>query len=468
MPAVVDSLTLLIRLGYTFTDDIGTTGAGPIHLHRNRWIFPLDTASLITLYVLAGLVIGQGVLVVWFTCALWRWKRPLLADAAAPPAAIILCLRGSDPFLSDCLAGLSRQDYPNFQLHVIIDHPEDEARDTLDAFVQRCAGTSDEAVRRFAERLVVHFLATPLETCSLKCSSLLQVVETLDPEIQFIAQLDADAVPHPTWLRELATALQDDRVGAATGNRWYMPATPSLAALIRYAWNAAAVVQMFSYRIPWGGTLAVKTRLLRDDDLLNKWQHSFCEDTPLFSYLKSRRLRVAFVPSLLMTNREDCTLGGFFHWVKRQLLTARLHHPAWPAVVGHGVVTTVVPLFAIGLFVAAVWQRDAAGQFYASAGVIGYGIGILGLLIPMEVVARRIVRGRGQDASWTSMFDLAKIAVAVPLTTLVYAVALTSACRMKRTVWRGIEYEIQSGKRVRMLGYHPYVPPAQIEQPVSL
>ena len=83
MPAVVDSLTLLIRLGYTFTDDIGTTGAGPIHLHRNRWIFPLDTASLITLYVLAGLVIGQGVLVVWFTCALWRWKRPLLADAAA-------------------------------------------------------------------------------------------------------------------------------------------------------------------------------------------------------------------------------------------------------------------------------------------------------------------------------------------------------------------------------------------------
>ena len=33
--------------------------------------------------------------------------------------------------------------------------------------------------------------------------------------------------------------------------------------------------------------------------------------------------RVAFVPSLMMVNREDCSMGVFFRWVKRQLLTAR-------------------------------------------------------------------------------------------------------------------------------------------------
>ena len=74
---------------------------------------------------------------------------------------------------------------------------------------------------------------------------------------------DADTIAHPTWLRELAGALADPTVGAATGNRWYMPDEISAAAMVRYLWNAAAIVQMYCYRIAWGGTLAVKTSVLR-------------------------------------------------------------------------------------------------------------------------------------------------------------------------------------------------------------
>ena len=126
----------------------------------------------------------------------------------------------------------------------------------------------------------------------------MQAASSLDESVGFIAQLDADTIPHSTWLRELATALADERVGAATGNRWYMPERVSIAAMVRYIWNAAAVVQMYSYGIAWGGTLAVKTSVLRETDLLKRWSNAFCEDTMLYAFLKKHRLRVAFVPSL--------------------------------------------------------------------------------------------------------------------------------------------------------------------------
>ena len=96
----------------------------------------------------------------------------------------------------------------------------------------------------------------------------------------------ADTIPHRTWLRELAAALADEQVGAATGNRWYMPQQPTWGSLVRLFWNAAAIVQMWFYGIAWGGTLAVKTKVFRESDLLERWGNAFCEDTMTFAALK--------------------------------------------------------------------------------------------------------------------------------------------------------------------------------------
>ena len=107
--------------------------------------------------------------------------------------------------------------------------------------------------------------------------------------------------------------------------------------MIRHVWNGAAIVQMFWYDIAWGGTLAVKWDTIRRANLLDRWSHALCEDTMLCRELKSISQRIAFVPACMMINLEDCTLESFMPWVKRQLLTARLYHPKWFAVVGHGV-----------------------------------------------------------------------------------------------------------------------------------
>ncbi len=58
-----------------------------------------------------------------------------------------------------------------------------------------------------------------------------------------------------------------------------MPIASSWGALVRYLWNAAAIVQMYWYEIAWGGTLAVKRKAIEKAGLLERWRHAFCEDT---------------------------------------------------------------------------------------------------------------------------------------------------------------------------------------------
>ena len=63
-----------------------------------------------------------------------RRQAANLNDEDCPKAAVILCLRGSDPFLTECLAGLLNQDYPNYEVIVVNHQSIDESKYILDAF----------------------------------------------------------------------------------------------------------------------------------------------------------------------------------------------------------------------------------------------------------------------------------------------------------------------------------------------
>jgi hypothetical protein len=301
---------------------------------------------------------------------------------------------------------------------------------------------------------------TPLgerrETCSLKCSSVVQAIGGLDESFEVVALVDADTVPHRTWLRDLVAPLADPGVGATTGNRWYMPRDASWGSLIRYCWNAAAVVQMYWYRIAWGGTLAVKTDVVRRSELLERWTHAFCEDTMLKRQLANLGLKVVFVPSLMMVNRESCDVVGFFGWVRRQLLAARLYHPQWPAVVAHGLFTFLVPGFAFGLAACAVLLGKWGVAAWAGGGFVVYEMALLALLGPMEAAVRHIVGARGETTGWLSLLTAVKTLVALPLTQVVYAAALMSVLGLRTVDWRGISYRIYSPWRIRLIEYRPY------------
>ena len=408
----------------------------------------MAAAASVTAGVLLGLVVVQSVLVWGFVRALRKFEVPLIADLNAPRATVIQCLRGSDPFLGDCLRGLLGQNYPHFDVRVIVDSPEDPAHTVLNQVVQELRPPN----------LRVENLVEKSPHCSLKCSSLRQVMSSLEPDCEMVAFLDADTIAHPMWLRELATALQPSDVGVATGNRWYMPQKLSVGSVVRYAWNAAAIVQMYHYRIAWGGTLALKVRVVRESGLLEKWGQALCEDTMLHAQLKKSGMRVAFSPSLMMINRENTSLGGFFTWVSRQLLTAKLYHPAWPAVVLHGVVSTLVPWAVAAMFVVGIANQNIAVMSISLAAIVVYAVSLVLALWPMEHAVRRIVASRGELSHWVSGWGMMKCAAIMPLTQVVYPAALVVAMLAKSTNWRGIHYKIDGPWEICMKQYRPYRP----------
>ncbi len=404
----------------------------------NTMLLSLGIALILSLLI-------QFVLVYGFVRCLQGWKRDLIGDNDCPEAVVILCLRGGDPFLSKCIEGLIAQDYPRFRVCFMIDHANDPAMQVL----------RETLASHAFDRYDIHSLANPLNTCSLKCSSLVQAVGGLPATTQFIALLDADTIPHRSWLRELATALQPESVGAATGNRWYMPNELSDGALIRYVWNAAAVVQMYWYRIAWGGTLAIKTDTIRQAKLIDRWSHAFCEDTMLRHQLSEIGQRVEFVPSLMMINREDCTVGSFYGWVQRQLLTAKLYHPLWYAVVGHGFSSAGLLLWGWATAAYFLMRQDWLIALSVAAAMIAFQIA-LSLLLPwMESAVQPIVRARGESCDWNAQLTRRRFAWSVWATQWVYTWALTTCLFVRRVSWRGVEYDVHGSWKIHLLAYRP-------------
>ncbi len=300
--------------------------------------------------VLAVFVIIQTLCALAFTSSLCVPKSQTIQDELLPKAVIILALRGADPFLADCLCALLNQNYPQYDLHIVVDSQEDPAWDVVEKTIQETGAT--------------HFQVTPLimrhNTCSLKCSALVQAICALDDSYQVVAFIDADVVAHPNWLRELVVPLADKRIGASTGNRWYMPPREQWGSLVRYIYNSASVVSMYIHKYAWGGSMAMKLSNLRQSQLLDIWTQSLSVDAPVHGALHNIGLKVKFVPTVMMINRENCDLGQCLRFIQRQLLMPRLYHSKWMLFVFQVFVPSLALVIAIGLMVISLIRGNFA------------------------------------------------------------------------------------------------------------
>ncbi len=366
-------------------------------------------------------------------------------DHELPKVAIALCLRGADPFLANCLQALLNQNYPQYELRVVVDSEEDLAwniaTQTLGVETNVPVQISPLRIRR--------------ETCSLKCSALIQAVTELQEDCEIIALVDADTIPHPNWLRELVSPLKNPKIGLTTGNRWYVPGK-QWGTVCRYLWNVAAVGQMYLYRIPWGGSLAIRTELVRQAQLIERWEKAFCEDTMLRRVLQEKGLQIKSVASLMMVNREECTLPSFRRWVSRQLLNAKLYHPDWNAILTYGTITWLIPALAgLSSLIALLTGQRTAGVFLGGS-LLAYITLLLVLIGVWERAIRRKLMLRQELLPNLSAIAFCQLVLAVPLTQLLCAIALWQTMLTQQVEWRGITYQIKGPWNIRLLEYFPY------------
>jgi cellulose synthase/poly-beta-1,6-N-acetylglucosamine synthase-like glycosyltransferase len=375
-------------------------------------------------------------------------KQELSFNPWLPNTTIILSLRGADPFLPDCLEALLNQNYSVYSVHIIIDSREDEAWDIVDKTLYNFGGTT---------RVKVSALEVKRPNCSLKCSALVQAIADLDEDCEVVAFVDADTLTHPNWLRELVAPLSNPKVGAATGNRWYVPDYQLWGSLVRYLGNIPTVVHMATHSVPWGGTSAIKTQVLRRTQLLEQWSQGFVDDVPVHQAMREQGLCVQFVPSLIMVNQEQCSLSDYLPWMARQLLCVRLYHPSWPLVVIHGMITSLVPLFAVGLLLVALVSHQWEAARWVAGGLFCSLFGQALVVSILEQGVRQVVRRRGEFMPKLSIITMFKTAIAIPLTQMVFMLAIISAMRARYIDWRGITYEIRGPWDIRLVDYNPYL-----------
>ena len=404
----------------------------------------MNTLTLIIVFGLVGLALFEIYFTTVFIASFRQNKQDSYEDSELPKVAIALCLRGADPFLPKCLSALLNQNYPEYELRIVVDSKKDPAW----AIANQTLLQTDIPVD-------ISPLRIRRETCSLKCSALIQAVTELKPDCEIIALVDADTIPHPNWLRELVNPLKNPQVGLTTGNRWYVPGT-QWGTMCRYLWNVAAVGQMYLYRIPWGGSLAIRTNLVRQAQLIERWEQAFCEDTMLRRVLQEKELQIESVPSLMMLNREECTLPIFRRWVSRQLLNAKLYHPGWNAVLIYGTIVLLIPTLAALSSITALFTGQWTSAVILGSILPAYLALLLILINVWQQAIREKLKLRNESLPNLSPVTFLKFIVAVPLTQLVCAIALWQAMLTQQVEWRGITYQIKGPWDIKLMKYFPY------------
>jgi len=398
--------------------------------------------SLGVLVLLALFTLEQTVAVAIFAL-IGRSRMRKRPTNYLPKTLVVLPLRGADPSLPDCLRGIATQDYPNYRLRIVLDHRKDPAAAVVERVLADLA----------AEDVEVIVLSERHETCSLKCSAIHQATEDLDDDVEVVATIDADITPHRTWLRELVAPLENEKVGAAMGNRWYAATEGKLGSLVCYLWNAPVVVSMVFTGVPWGGSLAVRSSILRSTDLRQRWLKAGCEDIPLFNVLVRQRKRIHFVPTLMMVNRSECSLDACLRFINRQFVWTLLYHPiAWWAGALLYIAAALGLATACVLSIWAVVQGRWLEAIALAGGLVAYFAGQAILLSALERVVRGWLAIRGESGCPLSLRTFLTIPITQALTPLMFLRSLVS----RRITWRGIEYEVRGAWKIRMLGYQPY------------
>lgn len=386
----------------------------------------------LALALLAAMLLLQALLSVCFARLVRRRSVAQAPTAPCPAAEVLLCLRGVDPSLPGCLAALAAQRYGGpWRLLVVVDSLQDPAWGAVHTALAQweAAGQASWCGARV-------LALAPQPAGSRKSAALHQALGALDAATQLVALVDADAVVGPHWLHSLASACGRPGVGAAGGNRWYLPERRSGPGMVRAIWNAGALVLMTLLAIPWGGSLAVRRELVEASGWRQRLQSSLCEDTALTTPLRRMGMGFRFEPALLAIDRDDSlALVPLIRWIGRQLLTARLHHPAWPLVALHGLGTSLVLLGVLGLLAVCLVQGQAGAAALLALGLLLYelGCGLILRGIQGAVAAAIEPDQRLPLRLWLRW---------LPLAQLVYGLATLWALLARRVEWRGVHYRV--------------------------
>lgn len=397
------------------------------------------------------LLCSTSAVAIWtvlYAAVFWRKPSPRIADEQLPRTAVLMGLKGTDPYLHDGLRRLMTQDYPDYEVHIVIDSQDDPAWSLVESAI-RDTGAIHVSMSEFRD-VPEHGIVN----CTN--SKVVQALRGIDDSFEAIAMADGDVVADQNWLRELMSPLAaDPQVGVTTGNRWFIPPNLNPGTLTRHLWNVATTSIMYHLKMPWGGCYGIRMNAVRDGNLVEKWAQVAALDMHTTGEMKSLGLKVHFVPSLMMLNRERSSLPFAANWIRRQLTWARLYNPGWWIVVAHTGLTAVAMAAALVLAPIEILTSSGTSAGWATSGLISY-VSVMSILVALlEFSIRRRLRSAGQSVEKFDIRTLLAVAPVIVLTQFTQLVATLQATFLKRVAWRGSILEINGPHSIQVVDQQP-------------
>ena len=183
-------------------------------------------------------------------------------------------------------------------------------------------------------------IAGPTTQRSQKVHNLLAALGRLRPDDSVIVFADADIAPDPYWLARLNRGLDDAHI--ASGYRWLVPTDDRWATAFTCVANSSvATAQRRLWNLAWGGSLALRRRLLGELEIEKVWDRAVSDDLPLTQAVKARGIRIVGPRDALVQSPASYSWREAITFGRRQYLFLRIHAPFHWAMVA---AVTTIPL----------------------------------------------------------------------------------------------------------------------------
>ncbi|MBI3653080.1 MAG: glycosyltransferase [Acidobacteria bacterium] len=418
---------------------------------------------LITFYVLAALLLLQGLVSLLEGWRLLVFVRRSLAsslDTFTPQAAIIMPCKGTDVELAENLRAVFQQDYPNYEILVVVATTDDAALPIIEQVMAergalwRTTGgrnlTSENAslespTANPKARIIVAGIS---DERSEKVNNLMRAVEAVDAAAEALVFVDSDARVRSDWLRSLIAPLADEQVGATTGYRWYLPASGGFFSALLSAWNGSVATTLGDHprNFAWGGSMAIRKKTFAKLNVLGAWSHALSDDYALTTTVQRSGLRIAFAPRCMTIAKADATCAALLEFTTRQVIITRVYNARlwWTGFISQLFFNLVFfggGLFAILLTLLAK-PPGVALALLALIYILGSAKGVIRLLAARAMLpqARRAI-----TRLWW-MYSFGWLLVSV-----VYFFNFIQSATTRRIRWRGVLYEMRSPQETRVI-----------------
>jgi glycosyltransferase involved in cell wall biosynthesis len=235
-------------------------------------------------------------------------ETPLAPEPEPPRVSVIVCTRNGERTLNDCLEGLKRLEYPNFEVIVVDDGSTDATPQIAEASGFRLISTEQRGLGS-------------ARNAGMKAAS-----------GEIVAYLDDDAWPEPHWLSYLVRTFQRTEHAAVGGPNLGPPLDGLIADCVANAPGSPTHVLIGdreAEHIP-GCNMAFRKQQLDEIDGFDPQFRTAGDDVDVCWRLQERGLTLGFHPGAMVWHARRSSLGAYWRQQRGYGAAEAMLELKWP------------------------------------------------------------------------------------------------------------------------------------------